>query len=65
MAKNMLEYTKKILNKVSFDVKLFKKELSKAYQNLVEEDVEELRNWVVANFGKQYSLTPIPIYIKK
>lgn len=63
MAKNMLEYTKKILNKVSFDVKLFKKELSKAYQHLVEEEVEELMTWVITNFGQQYHLKPI--YIKK
>jgi len=59
----MLEYTKKILSKVSFDVKLFKKELSKAYQHLVEEEIEELMVWVIANFGQHYHLKPI--YIKK
>ncbi len=55
----MLDYTKELLRKVSFDVKLFRKELAKAYQNLVEEDIEELRNWVVANFGEKYLLNPI------
>ena len=41
-SKKMLEYSKKVLRKVSFDVSLFKKELSKAYQNLLEEEIEEL-----------------------
>ena len=59
MSKKMLEYTKDLLKKVSFDVKLFRKELAKAYQNLMEEDIEELKNWVVSNFGKQYLLNPI------
>ena len=61
-SKKMLEYSKKVLRKVSFDVSLFKKELSKAYQYLLEEEVEELINWVTKNFGKQYVLEPI--YVK-
>lgn len=59
MAKNMLEYTKTLLKKVSFDVKLFRKELAKAYQNLLEEEIVELREWVITNFGIQYCLNPI------
>lgn len=59
MAKNMLEYSKELLSKVSFDVKLFKKELAKAYQHLLDEEIEELRKWVITNFGSQYCLTPI------
>lgn len=61
-SKKMLEYSKKVLKKVSFDVSLFKKELSKAYQNLLEEEIEELMNWVSKNFGAQYELQPI--YVK-
>lgn len=61
-SKKMLEYSKKVLKKVSFDVSLFKKELSKAYQNLLEEEIEELMNWVTKNFGAQYVLQPI--YVK-
>lgn len=61
-SKKMLEYSKKVLRKVSFDVSLFKKELSKAYQNLLEEEIEELMNWVSKNFGAQYVLQPI--YVK-
>ena len=59
----MLEYSKELLSKVSFDVKLFKKELAKAYGQLLEDEVEELKVWVLNNFGSQYCLTPI--YVKK
>jgi hypothetical protein len=60
-SRKMLEYSKKVLKKVSFDIKLFKKELSKAYENLLEEEIEELRQWVIKNFGPQYCLQPIVI----
>jgi uncharacterized membrane protein YkvA (DUF1232 family) len=59
MSKKTLEYTKSLLKKVSFDVKLFRKELAKAYQNLLDEEIEELREWVITNFGVQYYLSPI------
>ncbi len=59
----MLAYSKNILSKMSFDAALFKKELSKAYQNLLEEEMDELLCWVRQNFGKQYELQPI--YLKK
>jgi len=61
MSIKMLKYSKTILNKVSFDVMLFKKELAKAYQYLLEEEVEELRSWVLQNFGHNYCLQPIYI----
>ena len=46
MARSMLEYSKTILKKVSFDVKLFCKELKKALMNLLPHEVEELRIWL-------------------
>ncbi len=46
MANSMLEYSKTVLKKVSFDVKLFCKELKKAMELLLPEEVEELRNWL-------------------
>lgn len=58
-SREMLAYSKEVLRKVSFDVSLFKKELSKAYQYLLEEEIEELRQWVIKNFGPQYCLQPI------
>ena len=60
-SRKMLEYSKKVLSKVSFDVMLFKKELFKACQNLLEEEIEELMNWVMEKFGPQYVLKPIPV----
>lgn len=59
-SRKMLAYSKNVLNKMSFDIVLFKKELSKAYQNLLEEEIEELMNWVMEKFGPQYVLQPIP-----
>ena len=60
-SKKMLAYSKNVLSKMSFDIMLFKKELSKACQNLLEEEIEELMNWVMEKFGPQYVLIPIPV----
>lgn len=41
----MLEYSKTILDKVSFNPFLFKKELEKSYDYLSEMEKEELKKW--------------------
>ena len=41
-----LKYYQQILQKVSFDVQLFRKELKKAYTYLTPKDRDILRNWV-------------------
>lgn len=41
-----MEYTKTILQKVSFDVKLFTKELKKAVSRLMPSEIEELKIWL-------------------
>lgn len=46
MTRTMLEYTKTVLNKVSFDTKLFCKEVKKAILTLLPEEVEELKLWL-------------------
>ena len=46
MANSILEYSKTVLRKVSFDVKLFCKELKKALDLLLPEEAEELRIWL-------------------
>ena len=46
MGRTMLEYTKMVLNKVSFDTKLFCKELKKAITTLLPEELEELKLWL-------------------
>ncbi len=53
----MLEFTKRILLKVSFDLSLFEKELNKAFQWLNNIDLEKLKLWCYTNFSKLY--TPI------
>ncbi|MDG1477927.1 MAG: hypothetical protein P8Q14_12325 [Vicingaceae bacterium] len=63
-SKAMLAYSKNVLNKMSFDVILFKKELTKACKNLLAEEVDELMKWVQENFGAQYVLQPIPVKSK-
>ncbi|MDH5366289.1 MAG: hypothetical protein OEW67_04835 [Cyclobacteriaceae bacterium] len=50
----MLEYEKTILKKVSFDGKLFEKELNKAIKSLVQEEIQELENWCYANFLEEH-----------
>jgi len=50
----MLEYFKTILSKVSFDKRLFEKELRKAIKSLVEQEISLLREWCYQKFGHQY-----------
>jgi hypothetical protein len=50
----MLEYFKTILAKVSFDKRLFEKELKKAIKSLVTEELLELKNWCYEQFGHIY-----------
>ncbi len=48
---SMLEYIKIILQKVSFDRKLFEKELRKAIKMLMPNEVNRLRAWCYQNFS--------------
>ncbi|HHL53102.1 MAG TPA: hypothetical protein ENJ39_06965 [Flammeovirgaceae bacterium] len=50
----MLEYVKTILKKVSFDRKLFEKELKKAIAALVEHEILKLKEWCYRKFGHIY-----------
>ena len=50
----MLEYVKTILKKVSFDRKLFEKELIKAISTLINEEINELKEWCYQKFGHLY-----------
>ncbi|MCC9041235.1 hypothetical protein LNQ81_00585 [Myroides sp. M-43] len=44
--KTMFDFARTILESVSFDPKLFYKELQKAIQNLLPYDLEQLTKWV-------------------
>ena len=46
MARAMLEYTKTVLKKVSFDTTLFCKEVQKALERLLPYEIEELKIFI-------------------
>ncbi|MBT8317066.1 MAG: hypothetical protein HKP59_05530 [Lutibacter sp.] len=46
MARAMFEYTKAVLEKVSFNKELFKKELEKALNRLLPYEIKELYFWL-------------------
>ena len=47
MPRMIYDYTKSILESVSFDPILFKKELKKGLRNLLPHEVEHLSNWLL------------------
>lgn len=52
----MLNYAKTVLSRVSFDSRLFEKELRKAIKLLIAEELLELKRWCYANFGKYLTI---------
>jgi len=64
MARAMLEYSKTVLKKVSFDAKLFIKELQKAVSMLLPEEVDELKLWLQQYITDKPELEQTLIYIK-
>lgn len=65
MKRPMIEYSKMILSKVSFDPSLFYKELSKAINNLLPYEIEELKVWVEAYTKNKPELKDSLVYIEK
>ena len=64
MAAAMLEYTKTVLKKVSFDTKLFCKELKKAISLLLPHEVEELKQWLLQFITDKPELRPSLEYLR-
>jgi hypothetical protein len=64
MARAMLDYYKTVLQKVSFDVKLFSKELKKALKRLLPHEIEELKYWLRLFLTDKPELQPSLIYLK-
>jgi len=50
----MLELTKKVLLRVSFDLRLFRKELLKAKRWLAPKELVLLKSWCLLTFSGQY-----------
>ena len=48
----MLEFSKKVLKKVSFDPKLFKKELQKSARWLSQKEMIHLKIWALTAFSQ-------------
>jgi len=63
MARAMFEYTKIILDKVSFDAVLFCKEVKKALQRLLPHEIEELKIWIVSLTRQNPELNQCLIYL--
>lgn len=64
MARQILVYTKSILERVSFDVVLFCKELEKATRVLLPFELEELREWLLSFTEEKPELRQCIIYIE-
>ena len=64
MARAMFEYTKTVLNKVSFDVALFCKEVQKAIKRLLPFEVEELKIFIKSLVMQNPELNQCLIYLK-
>lgn len=47
MSKVMFDYTKSVLERVSFDPVLFRKELEKAIKALLPYEMEQLKEWLL------------------
>lgn len=58
----MLEYSKMILEKVSFDLNLFRAEFYKALSELVDEEIKELKKWCVQKFGLSFCVKADPAF---
>ena len=50
----MLEYIKTILVKVSFDKKIFEKELRKAIKSLIGDELKDLQKWCYTQFNETH-----------
>ncbi|MGC6431348.1 MAG: hypothetical protein ACON5F_09940 [Jejuia sp.] len=64
MARAMLEYTKTVLEKVSFDATLFCKEVQKAVQRLLPYEIEELKIYILSLVQQNPELNQCLIYLK-
>lgn len=63
MARAMFEYTKTVLDKVSFDVTLFCKEVKKALQRLLPYEIEELKLYIFSLIRQNPELNKCLIYL--
>ncbi len=61
----MLELSKKILEKVSFDQVLFYKELKKALSWITsKEEIQKLKEWCLNEFGQSHPLVLQRVFVE-
>ncbi|MGV3638187.1 MAG: hypothetical protein ACO1NQ_11160 [Flavobacteriales bacterium] len=60
--RKMMEFSKQVLQKVSFDQRLFKKELIKARRWLGQHDQLVLKAWCLATFGHIYKDVIVEVF---
>lgn len=58
----MLELSKKVLEKVSFDKTLFRKELIKAIHWIKPDEKVLLKVWCITTFGVQYQADILEVF---
>ncbi|WP_417886252.1 hypothetical protein [Zunongwangia sp.] len=63
MARAMFDYTKTILEKVSFDANLFCREVQKAISRLLPHEVQELRIWLEGKTDNNPELLGCLVYL--
>ncbi|MCB0375304.1 MAG: hypothetical protein KDD04_05235 [Sinomicrobium sp.] len=63
MSRPIYDYTKTILQKVSFDPSLFRKELEKAARLLLPHELEELHLWLLQFTREKPELSGCLIYL--
>ncbi len=64
MKRTMFDYTKTILERVSFDPTLFCKELDKALQMLLPYEIEQLGEWLSNFINEKPELRPSLLLIR-
>ncbi|CCG53918.1 Protein of unknown function [Flavobacterium indicum GPTSA100-9 = DSM 17447] len=65
MPRQIYLYTKSILERVSFDAKLFCKELEKATRMLLPYELDQLREWLLSFTQEKPELRQCMVYIEK
>lgn len=58
MPRMIYDYTKSVLERVSFDPILFCKELKKAIKNLLPYELEQLKKWLLSYTNAKPELRP-------
>ena len=61
----MFDYTKTVLERVSFDANLFCREVQKAIERLLPYEIEELKIWIGNLTQQKPELNQCLIYLKK